>query len=420
MRNIRTQNAQGGSPVIQRNCFRSRRGTMMLWSVWVFLAMLMIAACSFNVIWLSCVRSEARRHAESAVIAGGHAFLSDDMLRTRQQPFEHDGREVRCRNAVVNHLCQACDPSLARIATDRDVELISESELAYSGNSDFIQPIATVPNQIHLTYGKDEGNDQLRMFFSGLTNARHARLGVSASANIEHRPVGFLPGGRLTIPVLPFGVLDQSQEGSSVATGRGLWSERIESGNGFDDVTWNPDLHSVENGPDGLPEITLTLSPNAPVNEPDSFVPLKFAASSAAGNTSQPVGWMKNGVSSEDLKTLGLKQLSFPSTISASTLSTTECAEIAAWLQSHTGQSFIVCLCNPTISTTNPSTATSSLSTVELNRAVAARIMGCGVSPAGNVRVLLQPCVLITSTAVTSPSLQTPLNRYIYSVRLSQ
>lgn len=391
----------------------------MLWSVWVFLAMLMIAASTFNVIWLSCVRSEARRHAESAVIAGGHAFLSDDMLRTRQQPFEHAGREVRCRNAVVNHLCQACDPSLARIVADRDVELISQSELSQTADSDLTPPIAKVPNQIHLTYGKDQGNDQLRMFFSGLTNVGHARLGVSASANIEHMPVGFLPGGRLTIPVLPFGILDQSQEGSSVATGRGLWSQRIESGNGFDNVTWNPDLHTVENGPDGLAEITLTLSPNSSASQPDSFVPLRFAAASAGGNSSQAVGWMKNGVSSEDLKSLGFRQLSFPSTISTSTLSRAECTEIADWLVSHTGQSFIVCLCNPSMRTINPSTATSTLSTVELNRAVAARVMGCRVSLAGDVRVLLQPCVVITSTAVTSTSLQTPLNRYIYSVRLS-
>ena len=83
---------------------------MMIWSVWVFLAMLMIVACFFNVMWLSCVRAEARRHAESAVIVGGHAFLSDDLLRPWQQPFENEGRAVRSRNAVVDYIRQTGDP----------------------------------------------------------------------------------------------------------------------------------------------------------------------------------------------------------------------------------------------------------------------------------------------------------------------
>ena len=87
MRNISPQNLQDWLLPIQRGVSGSRRGAMMLWSVWVLMAMLVIVAGVFNVIWLSFVRTEARRHAESAVIAGGHAYLSDDMLRASQQPF---------------------------------------------------------------------------------------------------------------------------------------------------------------------------------------------------------------------------------------------------------------------------------------------------------------------------------------------
>jgi hypothetical protein len=256
------------------------------------------------------------------------------------------------------------------------------------------------------------------MFFSGLTNAGNARLGVSAAACIEHAPVGFLPGGHLTIPLFPFAIVDQHTAGSSMANGGGLWSQQIETGRGFDNVTWNPETHSVEQGPDGLPEITLTLSPNSAGSNPDSFVPLKFSAATPTDSSSQAVGWMKNGVSAADLQSLGLTQLSFPSTISAATLSRLECAETGAWLQCHPGQSFVVCLCNPKVSPADSKTSTksatsSTLSTVQLNRPVAARIMACGVSPTGNVRVILQPCVLISSTAVMSSSPQATLNRYV-------
>ncbi|MEJ7592539.1 MAG: hypothetical protein WKF77_13385 [Planctomycetaceae bacterium] len=406
---------------IQPGHHRARRGTMMIWSVWVFLAMLMIVACFFNVMWLSCVRAEARRHAESAVIVGGHAFLSDDILRPCQQPFENEGRAVRSRNATVDYVRHAGDSSLIPMICENDVEFIQPPTVTQSENMGQMQPAAIVPERIRVTFGKGQSNDQLRMFFSGLTGVRHARLGVSAAARIEHSPVGFLPGGNVTIPVLPFSIVDQSYGDDSMKSGGGQWSQQIESGKGCDNLSWNPEQRAVENGPDGLPEITLTLSPSSSGNKPDSLVPLKFSAASPTGNSCQTVNWMQHGVTADDLKTLGLNQLTFPSTMSASTLSKTECAEIAAWLQSHTGQSFIVCLCNSTVGPAGSEkqlTVGSVLSTVQLHRAVAARIMASGFSAGGEVRICLQPCVLITSTAVMSPTSQATSNRYVYSVRL--
>jgi hypothetical protein len=394
---------------------------MMIWSVWVFLAMLLIVACFFNVMWLSCVRADARRHAESAVIIGGHAFLSDDLLRTSQQPFENDGRAVRSRHAAVDYIRQTGDRTLSPMISEHDVDLFPPMASTLSSDTGLTQASATVPEQIRVTFGKAESNDQLRMFFSGLTGMRHARLGISAAARIEHAPVGFLPGGNATIPVLPFAIVDQSPGDGSMPDADGQWLQQIESGKGSDDLSWNPEHRTVENGPDGLTEITLTLSPDSAGNPSDGFIPLKFAAASPAGNASRTVRWMQNGVSADDLKTLGLSQLAFPSPMSTSTLSVTECAEVGGWLQSHTGQSFIVCLCGPPVGPSgseNPSPVGSVLSTVQLNRAVAARIMASGVSAGGEVRICLQPCVLITSTAVMSDSSQTPLNRYVYSVRL--
>jgi hypothetical protein len=406
----------------QSSRHRSRRGTMMLWSVWVFLAMLMIVAGLCNVMWLSCTRAEARRQAESAVIAGGHAFLSDDLLRPWQQPFENDGRAVRSRNAVVDYIRQSGDNSLSRLITAGDVELVQPPAATQPGNTGLTQPGVNVPDQIRLIFGKDQSNDQVRMFFSGLTGVQYARLGVTAAATIEHTPVGFLPGGSATIPVLPLAIPDQSQDDSPMLNAGGLWSQQIESGTGSDNLSWNPEQHSVENGPDGLPEITLTLSPNSAGNAPDSFVPLRFAATPPAGNVSQTVQWMQNGVTADDLKTLGLSQLAFPSTLSATTLSNTECTQIAAWLRGHTGQSFMVCLCSPATGAakSQPQAADNELSTVQLIRPVAARIMASEVSAGGEVRIRLQPCVLITSTAVTSNSPQATLNRYLYSVRLCE
>ena len=281
----------------------------MLWSVWVLMAMLVIVAGVFNVIWLSCVRTEARRHAESAVIAGGHAYLSDDMLRTQQQPFENDGRTVRCRHAVVDYFRQASDPSLAAIVSDEDVDLLDASLQTQSADTGLTQPAVAVPNEIRMTYGKSHGNDQVRMFFGGLSNVGNARIGVSAAACIEHAPTGFLPGGQLTIPVLPFGIVDQGTADPAMVNAGGIWSQNIETGRGFDNLTWNPESHSIVQGPDGLPEITMTLSSNSAGGSADSFVPLKFSAVAPTGRSSQAVNWMQKGVSSADLQSLDRKSV---------------------------------------------------------------------------------------------------------------
>lgn len=399
----------------------SRRGSMMLWSVWVFLAMLMMVAGLFNVMWLSCTRAEARRQAESAVIVGGHAFLSDDLLRPWQQPFENEGRAVRSRNATIDYIRESGGTTLSGLVSDQDVELVEPVAVVQTGIAGSAPP-AAVPEQVRLTFGKGQPDDQIRMFFSGLTGVQYARLGVSAAARIEHSPVGFLPGGSATVPVFPLAIIDQSPGDAALINGSGLWSQEIESGQGTDNLTWNPEQRNVENGPDGLPEITLTLSPNSVGTEPDSFVPLRFAAAAPTGDSSQTVEWMRNGVTAEDLKTLGLNQLAFPSTMAAAGLSPTECTQVAAWLQSHAGQSFIVCLCTPQPDNTDSqgSASVNGVATVKLVRPVAARIMASGISAGGEVRVLLQPCVLITSTAVNSTSPQATLNRYLYSVRLSE
>ena len=393
----------------------------MIWSIWVFLAMLMIVACFFNVIWLSCVRAEARRHAESAVIVGGHAFLSDDLLRPCQHHFEDEGRAVRCRAAAVDYIRQTGKPNVVPMITQDDVELTPPAAAIQPGKSGTVQPAANVPSEIRVSFGKRQPSDQLRMFFSGLTGVRSARLGVTAAARIEHAPVGFQPGQNLTIPVLPLAIVDQSHNGQAIINAGGMWSEQIESGKGSDHLSWNSLRHSVENGPDGLPEITLTLKPNSCGIGPDGLVPLKFAAASATDSTSQTVHWMQYGVAADDLQSLGISTVSFPSTIPAAGLSKLACAEIAAYLQSHSGQAFIVCLCSPAISAApsgNQLNKNTTLSTVNLNRPVAARVMAVGISRGGDVRIRLQPCVLITSTAMTSAAPQATLNRYIYSVRL--
>jgi hypothetical protein len=58
--------------------------------------------------------------------------------------------------------------------------------------------------------------------------------------------------------------------------------------------------------------------------------------------------------------------------------------------------------------------------TLKLKRPVAVRIVQVQQNASKMVGLILQPCVMVTSTAVTSTAAGIASNRYVYSVRLTQ
>ena len=84
-----------------------RRGILTAWTIWLMLAAGAIVGGLFNVLWISCVRNQAQNCATSAALSAGHRYLSDDMLRSWQQPFEYEGRVARCRKAAIEMVRQA-------------------------------------------------------------------------------------------------------------------------------------------------------------------------------------------------------------------------------------------------------------------------------------------------------------------------
>ena len=78
-----------------------RRGVLTLWTaISVFFLCLLVTGV-IQIIYQSGVKTQARHCAESAALAAGHAYLSDDLLRFRQQSFETDARRIRSTEAAI-------------------------------------------------------------------------------------------------------------------------------------------------------------------------------------------------------------------------------------------------------------------------------------------------------------------------------
>jgi hypothetical protein len=393
----------------------NRRGVLVAWSIWLVLFACIIAGTLFSVIRISALRSQARHCVECAALAAGYQFLSDDMLRANQESFETDGRIARAEGAAVDIAADFCRATPLQPITADCVEM------AWPDLQEQLSALTCpVPENISVSMARPGQSRAIPLFFQGLTTSPVSGLNVRCTVSLERTPKGFSPGPRNNVPVLPFAILDQAQSTANSSASQdkqstpGHWTKSIESGQGNDQYTWNDERHVFVEGRDGLPEITVVLTSSVSLDAPDALIPLQFAAGDR--DALDPAIWIRDGLSEQDLQTLGKASLEFPSEHPVMPLSTKQLTRAVAALRENAGDPFVVCL-GSTLSG-NTDTESEAHASIRLVRPVAARIVRVDDSEKDVVRVILQPCVISTSTALMTPGPQTPVNRYVYSVRI--
>lgn len=394
-----------------------RHGVLSLWTV---LAISMLGILSLTVInlWLySNTLLHARHCCESAALAAGHAWLSDDILRLWQQPFETEARMILSTDSAIRQ---------ADFYNGRPtIPTLTEDDVTFQW-----------PEQTPPTAGQPLIPSQIEVRFRGANNAyTHgsgsilptASLAVGASVVLENQPVAFRVGKGQTIPVLPLTLSDEpSVQPDGTIISLGYWTRMIENSEGDDAVAWNPDTHLFAPGPDALPEITLSLHSSVVTAAMDELHPLQFRATSVSSNAtlSQSTTFaddLAGGISLEDLQSLGLSELALPSSLPTRSLTLPDLQQADTVLRSLYGQAFLFCLSAPDNSMApSPSISPApTAGTLCLTRVVAVRLVDVEVADATSLRIRFQPCVMTTSLAVTSPDAVAPRNRYVYSVRLN-
>jgi len=396
----------------------SRRGVLTAWTIWIMLTAGIITGSLFHVLWLSGVRNQAYNCAASAALAAGHGYLSDDMLRSRQSSFEYDGRVTRCRNAAIS-MVERCRPGTSLPSITEQQVLVDWS----GAEGPVPDPSLIVPSRISVSFDSAAQSFSRRSFFGGLTGKVRSQPEVQASVCLEHAPVAFRPSPDTNVPVLPFSICDDAipREAGQGAAISGFWTSAIESGPGVDQFSWNSESRMFERGPDGLPEVTVSIYSSGGTDSPDAFIPLCFgnSASSEAGELIPR--WIAGGLFFDDLQSRGLQEISFPGTIPVATLTAQNVQSCAAALRQKSGEPCLLCLSSATPAQKDLKLQKDPTS-LNLKRPVAVRIVQVASSASGSVKVTLQPCVMVTSTAVTASSTlsDAAVNRYVYSVRLIQ
>lgn len=394
-----------------------RAGVMMAWTVWIMLAACLITGSVMNILYVSGIRAEAHNCASSSALAAGYGYLSDDLLRFRQEAFEVEGRATRCRQQALKIAEQHRRASRVPMLMEDDIELIIPESTGPTNDA-----CAYVPTEVKVAF-KGQGKHDLPLFFAGLTGLDRVNLGVHACVRIEHSPIAFRPGRGLSVPMLPFAICDEmisedagkdssSSGDNATSTVAGYWTSNIESGKGRDAFSWNHEARQFETGPDGLPEVTVTIYSTSSAGQEDAFIPMPFGSTGMVGAGSYS-NWIQNGLTVSELERSGQTEIRYPGNMNVGAIAPTDLAACKSSLESKIGEPCIISLCSMSSSEKKSPTMT-------LKRPVSARVVQVTNAVSGSLKVVLQPCVITTSTAVTAPSPTANLNRYIYSVRLCE
>ena len=388
---------------------RNRNGVLTSWTILIMLTAGAICGGLMNLMWLSAVRNQAHNCASSAALAAGHSYLSDDMLRSWQQPFEYEGRTARCQQSAVSMVdAYRTGTTLPPISSESVKVIWSESQGPAK------DPALLVPDAISVEFGEEYFRSQFDRFFGALSQSHSSPSQVRSVVLLEHSPRAFRAGAGQSIPILPFAICDEitGTESGSAAGTPGYWTSSVESGKGQDKFSWNVDTRQFESGPDGLPEVTVTIYSTISVGNPDAFIPIGFSSGNANVGTSRVPEWIRNGLTGNDLQSMGYSELAFPGNIPVTNLKALDLPACRTALQKKSGEACVIPLCS---ALPDAKAATS----LTLKRPVAARIVAVSNSVSDSIKVTLQPCVIATSTAVTATTPEAALNRYVYSVRLA-
>jgi hypothetical protein len=370
----------------------SRRGTIIAWSIFGLMFAGVCTALVVNSLWISGVRADSHRCLEAAALAAGKSLLSDDLLRAKQYPIEQEWRRQRAQTVAIHLATQYRRLQHVPRLQRRDVEFLTT------------QRNQGLPAAVRVSYGQSGPAPRFPLFLSGLTGVSTASVRDYCLVAMLNSPLALRPTRQVSIPMLPAYLVD-AESGSPTS-----WVTQIERFEGADRITWNAENNRVEQGADGLPELTLVVDWR-PTDRTCELLPMLLNRDCS---TEEMAARFLNGVSRRDLEAAGLVEIAFPARCAADDVIS---CDIYAMLTSVIGKPRVLCIAEtsgePTSEHNSGSDDPNSLQTL---RPVAARVLQVKHDPQGATVVTLQPCVMSTVTAVMEPNGQP--NRYIYDVRL--
>jgi len=363
-----------------------RRGSLIPALAVAILAVGCCLALVLDKLWLDAARSELRIAVEAAALAAAGRLAEDERINPSAEPqwLADAARDAAVAAAGDNRV--AGQPLLLDGEPGGQVQLGLVSLDPINGQPLFLESDA-FPTSVRITAARARaiGNPVARLFGS-LTGVAAGDAIAAAEAVISNAIVGVRPFEGGPVPALPLAIWERDPQNERTDT----WDAAIEQGLGSDEFAFDFETRDVIAGSDGLPELTLhaRASPGNPQTANVQLIDVGNELDDARLARQTRSGWTVGDLAGQDGE---LRLDGPPVSLSSSAVIADETAQALAGM---VGQKRLALLYS-TVSAQGGDRGQAALS-----RLVAVRIMQVDVDGSGAIRVVIQPTVLATRTAL--------------------
>jgi hypothetical protein len=394
-----------------------RKGTLVPVVAAALLLILAILALVVDRLWLDAVQVELRGAAEAAALAGARGLADDDRLKPYHPPEALAKGAAWMASSMAGQSIVAGRP--LELEMDRDVSVGTYAVSATTGERELLTNVADPRTVVVRPAFLKSRNNPLALLMRGLHGPDVAEMIHQAEASVDNQVWGVRPVGETRVPALPLAILHRETTDAE----RPSWEADIERREGADRYGFDLETRRILETSDGIPEMELTASLVTGDGRNANLAVLGLG-NELSGDL--VAGQVATGLSAVDLERVGgeLCPSRSPFEIGAKhTLST----ETLNALEALRGEARIVLL----YSETGGGVATGgSLPRVRCVQLVACRVVAVRRNGAGAAKLIVQPAVMATRTALRSSEIGSdeeatgslshlPPNKYIYHLGLS-
>jgi len=356
------------------------------------------AAVAINRCLMSNAWSDTRNCADAAALAGCRQLLNDDLLRDRRERINAEWQTNNCRNTAVEigRLYQS-NRSIPHLRSEN----VKVYQRQWNSDREVYIPLtdSLYPDTVEVCLSNRNTAGPSGKLVSGtISGIGRGTVSCKAIATMYDRISGFNSGPDVSIPMAPLAIPESADQ--SVA---GTWSSTDDQ-DCDDEYWWDEQSNELRYEADGIAELSVSIRRGSTIVVPGELLPVEICSSDLSSSIADRV---LHGIAHEDLSKAGSDQLSFPRSEVPYELSDDDLNELDDSFHSLIGAKRLFPLAD----------LDSQANGLVLTGFVAARILVVERAD-DEIRVLLQPTVLSTPTAVVSQDQNAQPNRYVRRIAL--
>lgn len=389
----------------------ARRGTFAPAAIIALVVVVSGVALVLDKLWLDAAQLELNTAVEAAALSSGRALASDDLLRDqpntgpRLEQARLAAAELAAKNRIAGEPVQL-DPSPE--GSIRFGKLVYREDLR---ETVFIE---STEHPTTVVVGAERSHTQsnpVALFWQGISGFGYGNVFARAEASVDNHVIALRALDGIPIPVLPLAILKQPQwtyNGEQLVDD---WQTQIEQRQGSDLLSVDATSHNVVTAGDGIPEMTLvTIGTDKRLDHVNAH----FFLVDPQTSYDEFYQHIKRGWGQSDFKSATVPEVRLDrGPLSVSPMNVTG-GDFASYLQPHLGECRIVFLYEQLAG-----------DTLKCSGIAAGRIMSVTQAGQGGLKLVFQPGVLTTRTAVlvndglTTVAFPATANKYVYKLHLT-